>query len=108
LLTIALLSSPELCEGEAKGNFVRKSWLRHAKNVFCNKKFNAGIKIGIQQIPNSIETQFGQIVTDHEDNIIIDNNLPALCGYQKEETMPLDACAYFYECSNCHQTLKPE
>ncbi len=30
------------------------------------------------------------------------------CGYQKEETMPTDACQYFYECENCHQLLKPK
>ena len=30
------------------------------------------------------------------------------CGYQKEETMPLDACQFFYECENCHTILKPK
>ncbi|MFT6867062.1 MAG: hypothetical protein ACJA08_001901 [Cyclobacteriaceae bacterium] len=30
------------------------------------------------------------------------------CGYQKEETMPTDACQYFYECENCHIILKPK
>ena len=29
------------------------------------------------------------------------------CGYEKEETMPSDACQYFYECANCHVLLKP-
>ncbi len=29
------------------------------------------------------------------------------CGHQKEETMPTDACQYFYECENCHEVLKP-
>ncbi|WP_110829328.1 GDCCVxC domain-containing (seleno)protein [Pedobacter nutrimenti] len=30
-----------------------------------------------------------------------------LCHHKKEETMPTDACQYFYECENCHQRLKP-
>jgi len=30
------------------------------------------------------------------------------CGYQKEETMPTDACRFFYECEHCHQVLKPK
>lgn len=30
-----------------------------------------------------------------------------LCQHKKEETMPTDACQYFYECENCHQRLKP-
>ncbi len=29
------------------------------------------------------------------------------CGHQKEETMPTDACEYFYECKNCKKVLKP-
>jgi len=29
------------------------------------------------------------------------------CSHSKEETMPTDACQYFYECENCHTNLKP-
>ncbi|MBT8231974.1 MAG: hypothetical protein HKO66_06800 [Saprospiraceae bacterium] len=29
------------------------------------------------------------------------------CGHKKEETMPTDACQYFYECAQCKQVLKP-
>lgn len=30
------------------------------------------------------------------------------CGHQKEETMPTDACQFFYECENCNTVLKPK
>lgn len=30
------------------------------------------------------------------------------CGHQKAETMPTDACQYFYECESCHRLLKPK
>ena len=30
------------------------------------------------------------------------------CGFSKTETMPTDACQFFYECSNCKQILKPK
>jgi hypothetical protein len=30
------------------------------------------------------------------------------CGHQKEETMPTDACQYFYECEKCKTILKPK
>ena len=30
------------------------------------------------------------------------------CGHKKEETMPTDACQYFYECDNCKKVLKPK
>ena len=30
------------------------------------------------------------------------------CGFSKKETMPLDSCQFFYECSNCKIKLKPK
>ena len=29
------------------------------------------------------------------------------CGYKKDEIMPENACAYFYECESCHTVLRP-
>jgi hypothetical protein len=29
------------------------------------------------------------------------------CGYKKEETMPTDACTFFYQCKSCKTRLKP-
>ncbi|HEX72271.1 MAG TPA: hypothetical protein ENN65_03040 [Candidatus Hydrogenedentes bacterium] len=30
------------------------------------------------------------------------------CGFEKEETMPTDACTFFYECTNCGTRLRPK
>lgn len=30
------------------------------------------------------------------------------CGFQKEETMPTNACQFFYECESCKTVLKPQ
>ncbi len=30
------------------------------------------------------------------------------CGTTKTETMPTDACQYFYECTGCKTLLKPK
>jgi len=30
------------------------------------------------------------------------------CGHRKTETMPEDACQYFYECEQCRALLKPK
>ncbi len=30
------------------------------------------------------------------------------CGYAKTETMPTDACQWFYECEQCHVVLRPK
>ncbi len=29
------------------------------------------------------------------------------CCHAKDETMPTDACQWFYECTNCNTVLKP-
>jgi hypothetical protein len=29
------------------------------------------------------------------------------CGHRAEETMPTNACLYFYDCPSCHERLKP-
>ncbi|HUV96353.1 MAG TPA: GDCCVxC domain-containing (seleno)protein [Acidobacteriaceae bacterium] len=29
------------------------------------------------------------------------------CGFAKRETMPADACQFYYECSNCKTLLRP-
>lgn len=31
-----------------------------------------------------------------------------LCGHRATETMPADACQYFYECPACSAILKPK
>ncbi len=31
-----------------------------------------------------------------------------LCGHQAVETMPIDACQFFYECKNCGKMLRPK
>ncbi len=29
------------------------------------------------------------------------------CGFQTEESMPVDSCQFFYECTHCGKILKP-
>jgi hypothetical protein len=31
-----------------------------------------------------------------------------VCGSAKRETMPIDACQFFYECVNCKTLLRPK
>ncbi|WOH36355.1 GDCCVxC domain-containing (seleno)protein [Thalassotalea fonticola] len=40
--------------------------------------------------------------------LILDSEITCpKCDFKKTETMPTDACQYFYECSHCHTILKP-
>lgn len=31
-----------------------------------------------------------------------------VCSHEREESMPLDACQFFYECERCKTILKPK
>ena len=31
-----------------------------------------------------------------------------LCGHQETETMPTDACQFFYDCRGCREVLRPK
>ncbi|MEH6635190.1 MAG: GDCCVxC domain-containing (seleno)protein [Halioglobus sp.] len=31
-----------------------------------------------------------------------------MCGHRKKETMPMDACQWYYECESCRKLLKPK
>jgi hypothetical protein len=44
-----------------------------------------------------------------EANVITESIItcPA-CGTAKTETMPMDACQYFYECTGCGTLLRPK
>ncbi|HPI80663.1 MAG: hypothetical protein M9954_01740 [Cyclobacteriaceae bacterium] len=30
------------------------------------------------------------------------------CGHKKKETMPTDACVYFYRCEKCGKEIRPK
>ena len=30
------------------------------------------------------------------------------CGHQSDQTMPTDACQFFFECPSCHNVLRPK
>jgi hypothetical protein len=30
------------------------------------------------------------------------------CGHAQRESMPTDACQFFYECTGCHTLLRPK
>ncbi|MCC6923404.1 MAG: hypothetical protein IT525_10160 [Nitrosomonas sp.] len=41
--------------------------------------------------------------------VILESTLTCpVCGYARTETMPTDACQWFYECGLCHTVLKPK
>ena len=44
-----------------------------------------------------------------ESDVIIESTITCpVCGAAKVETMPTDACQYFYECTGCHTLLRPK
>lgn len=42
-------------------------------------------------------------------NVVLGSTLTCPeCGSRKTETMPTDACLYFYECTSCQMVLRPK
>ena len=64
-------------------------FLRSASNI---------IKSGLQEIRES----------DPSELILLSKITCPKCGYQKTETMPTNACQWFYECEGCKSLLKPK
>ncbi|HRK79212.1 MAG TPA: GDCCVxC domain-containing (seleno)protein [Thiobacillus sp.] len=41
--------------------------------------------------------------------VVMDSTLTCpVCGHVKTETMPSDACQWYYACEACHTLLKPK
>ncbi|MEO8150448.1 MAG: GDCCVxC domain-containing (seleno)protein [Bacteroidia bacterium] len=44
-----------------------------------------------------------------ESNTILESIITCpFCNHNNKETMPVDACQFFYECENCKTMLKPK
>ena len=42
-----------------------------------------------------------------ETKVVLNSTITCpVCGHEKEETMPTDACQYFYECDSCKTVIK--
>ena len=44
-----------------------------------------------------------------EATLVLESTLTCpVCGATKVETMPTEACQYYYECTSCHSLLRPK
>ena len=65
------------------------------------------IGLMIAGVMNYYETKLFNLMKS--ENMILQSTITCPhCGYKKEETMPTDACQFFYNCENCHFELKPK
>jgi len=56
---------------------------------------------------NFLETKMCNLMDNK--NVILQSTITCPnCGHKREETMPTDACQFFYECENCKTQLKPK
>ena len=87
--------------------------------VFSGNAFEELKKSGVDRIVtcNTIPHSSNEIdITELIADAIMDEEIVGLqsvitcphCGHKKTETMPTDACQYFYECENCKKILKPK
>lgn len=43
------------------------------------------------------------------ENLILESEITCpKCNHKQTEPMPTDACAFFYECTDCKELLKPK
>ena len=48
-------------------------------------------------------------ITNKQLAVVLESTLTCPhCGHQKTETMPTEACQYFYECESCQTVFKPD
>lgn len=58
---------------------------------------------------NKLNNACGSCTPENEKNIELTSTITCPnCGHKKEETMPTNACQFFYECENCKARLKPK
>jgi hypothetical protein len=42
-------------------------------------------------------------------SVVLDSTVTCpVCGHKKDETMPVNACVWFYECEHCKTVLRPK
>ncbi len=62
---------------------------------------------GIAFLGLGIYQYYNKSVADNKEAILVSTLTCPECRHKKEETMPTNACQYFYECENCKTILKP-
>jgi len=50
----------------------------------------------------------GIMLTLSMEVILVSEITCPVCGFKKQEEMPVSACQYFYQCGNCNTLLKPK
>lgn len=81
-------------------------------NYFSSYEGNEFTNIGmiglmISGVMNYYETKIFNLMKNK--NVILQSTITCPnCGHKKEETMPTDACQFFYECEECKTKLKPK
>jgi hypothetical protein len=63
----------------------------------------------IQKLYTSQKCAFANLRDPAMNEVLLESVLVCpVCGFAKRETMPTDACQFFYECSNCKKLLRPK
>lgn len=63
--------------------------------------------VGIVFLGLGIYQYYNKLVSNNQEAILQSTLTCPECNHKKEETMPTNACQYFYECENCKTVLKP-
>lgn len=77
--------------------------------VTATLRFDPGEADLAAPVKANIDTGFRQRrAGERMDTIVVESTLTCpQCGHVKHETMPVDACQFFYECEGCKALLRP-
>lgn len=65
------------------------------------------VAIGIGFLGLGVFQYYKKRKTTDQEVVLLSTITCPECGHNKEETMPTNACQYFYECESCQKVLKP-
>ena len=96
---------PDLLVGLALALLFIRSAVRVLGNAIAELKrpVSGAVEIQVPAIPRSTEDNRSMTAANLLSNITCPR-----CGFNRQETMPTDACQFFYECTSCKTLLRPK
>jgi hypothetical protein len=82
---------------------------KNSRSALAQVDFGAGRSLCPQHVPRAPIRRLRYIIESTMNAVVLESVLTCpRCGFAAQETMPTDACLYFYECRECKTLLRPK
>jgi hypothetical protein len=96
-----LLQIADACARRWSGYLTGTSIRSSLATAPSSKTTQGGLSHGVSMAP--------EVIGINMIDVLLESVLVCpVCGFAKRETMPTDACQFFYECFNCKTVLRPK